>query len=80
MDREDLTRMAREAGGYKSAKYPDEWRMDEEDLERFAALVAGHEREACAKLCDEIYFQNYPDAEEWERSEEGEAIRKRSHV
>ncbi len=22
------------------------------DLERFAALVAAHEREACAKLCD----------------------------
>ena len=38
------------------------------------------EREACAKVCDEIYFQNYPDAEEWERSQEGEAIRKRSHV
>jgi hypothetical protein len=43
-------------------------------------LAVQQEREACAKVCDEIYFQNYPDAEEWERSEEGEAIRKRSHV
>jgi hypothetical protein len=50
-----------------------EWR------DRLKAAVLA-EREACAKMCDEIYFQNYPDAEEWERSEEGEAIRKRSHV
>ncbi len=44
MDREDIIRMAREAGigpvyGYES-------------IERFAALVAAHEREACAKVCD----------------------------
>jgi len=27
------------------------------ELERFAALVAAHEREACAKVCDEeAYF------------------------
>ena len=26
---------------------------DVEEVERFAALVAAHEREACAKLCDE---------------------------
>ena len=50
------------------------------DIEHFADLVASAEREACARVCDEIYFQNYPDAEKWERSEEGEAIRKRSHV
>jgi len=24
-------------------------------LEKFAALVAAHEREACAKLCEDIY-------------------------
>ena len=44
MDREEIIRMAREAGigpvyGYES-------------IERFAALVAKHEREACAKVCD----------------------------
>ena len=44
MDREEIIRMAREAGigpvyGYES-------------IERFAALVAAHEREACAKVCD----------------------------
>ena len=44
MDREEIIRMAREAGigpvyGYES-------------IERFAALVAAHEREACAKVCE----------------------------
>jgi hypothetical protein len=57
MTREDITRMAREAG----------FLVDEADfittlkngrigfqieLERFAALVAEAEREACAKVCD----------------------------
>ena len=53
MDREDIIRMAREAGfeqnslgmTYTSGALP-------ELLERFAALVAKHEREACAKVCD----------------------------
>ena len=48
MNREDIIRMAREAGigpvyGYES-------------IERFAALVAKHEREACASIC----FQEGP--------------------
>ena len=46
MTREDIIRMAREAG----------FRVNTtesllEELERFAALVASAEREACAKLC-----------------------------
>lgn len=48
MDKEDIIKLAREAGfadsnGVVHAFY---------QLERFAALVAEHEREACAKLCD----------------------------
>ena len=27
----------------------------ENDLERFAELVAAHEREACAKLCEKVH-------------------------
>ena len=58
MTRDDIIRMAREAGGYRSAKYPDEWRMDDDDLERFAELVRADaiadEREACAKLCENM--------------------------
>jgi hypothetical protein len=53
MTRDDIIRLAREAG------YPDyAMGLASEDAwqktERFAALVAAAEREACAKLCDEL--------------------------
>jgi hypothetical protein len=46
MTRDDIIRMAREAGllGYESRA---------EEVHNFAALVAQHEREACAKVCEE---------------------------
>ena len=47
MDREDIIRMAREAG---LAYGPDEKPLG--SVTRFAALVAAAEREACAKVCD----------------------------
>ena len=47
MDREDIIRMAREAG-----LDPDLWNYTDA-FERFAALVAAAEREECAKLCEE---------------------------
>ena len=46
MSKEDIIRMAREAGvlsGYEA-----------ELFQRFAALVAAAEREACAKVCEDI--------------------------
>ena len=47
MDREDIIRMAREAGlAYGSDEKPLN------SVTRFAALVAKHEREACAKVCE----------------------------
>jgi hypothetical protein len=50
VDRDDIIRMAREAGVSKPwDQEPVEWKT----LERFAALVAVAEREACAKVCDE---------------------------
>ena len=48
MKRDDIIRMAKEAGG-------DDWGIFRDfmpELERFASLVAKYEREACAKLCD----------------------------
>jgi hypothetical protein len=54
MTREDVIRMAREAGA-KPSHNPDKWdiwEIRDTDLERFAALVAAHEREKCAQLCD----------------------------
>ena len=53
MNREDIIRMAREAGF--EVYETDVWITDgwwTEELERFAALVAAHEREECAKVCD----------------------------
>ena len=46
MNREDIIRMAREAG----IIHPE---MVDKTLERFAALVASAEREACAKIGDD---------------------------
>jgi hypothetical protein len=54
MTKEDIINMAHKAGGYTTERYPDEWRLDVDDLERFANLVAAAEREACAKVCDDI--------------------------
>jgi hypothetical protein len=54
MTRDDITRIAREAGfvGFDG---------DNGSLRRFAALVAAAEREACAKVCEDDKTQ----AMEW---------------
>jgi hypothetical protein len=51
----DIIRMAVEAGARDCAN-PDKWdiwEIRDTDLERFAALIAAHEREECAKVCDD---------------------------
>ncbi len=53
MDREEIIRMAREAG-FDPHDMSDDFTCNLMDIERFAALVAKHEREACAKACDDI--------------------------
>lgn len=50
MTREDIIRMAREAGKVR----PGVEYMPLEVFERFAHLVAAAEREACAEVCDKI--------------------------
>jgi len=62
MNREDIIRMAREAGfedGYGGHLFPPGDYMEEvvpvtDEIVRFAALVAAAEREACAKVCEGI--------------------------
>ena len=51
MTRDDIIRMAREAG------VPDSWDLNWFDpyYERFANLVAEAEREACAALCFQMW-------------------------
>ena len=57
MEQSEIIRMAREAGFIPNGQAERAW------LERFAALVAAHEREACAKVCDvEIVGDEYATA------------------
>ena len=62
MTREDIILMVQEAViGSPINENPFDFRLVKmETVERFAALVAAHEREACAKLCDhEMAEQGY---------------------
>ena len=59
MTRNDIIRMAREAGWSGIYSKPlMSIAMQEDDFLRFAALVAAAEREACAQLCDRITWSN----------------------
>jgi hypothetical protein len=53
MTKDEMIDLTINAGGYSSKKYPDEWRLDVDDLLRLAKLVAEIERERCARLADE---------------------------
>lgn len=53
MTRDDLIRMALKACEVDEDPFVSGWiTMDYEEIERFAALVAAAEREACAKVCE----------------------------
>ena len=54
MTRDDIIRMAQEAGATRDhpEMFPNFWTLTNPDLERFAALVAAAEREACAKVAE----------------------------
>ena len=58
LSREEVIRMAKESGFAQRHNAPNEWWMLTPDIERFfnAAYAAGAaaEREACAKVCEEI--------------------------
>ena len=61
MDREDIIRMAKEA---RMPYFYGTWEIVNVDgLERFAALVAAHEREECAKVCES--YQDAVDRHKW---------------
>ena len=64
MDRELIIQLAQEAGleyscqdGWTSPTPENKYAegVEQEPLERFAALVAAHEREECAKIVDDWY-------------------------
>ena len=55
MTKDDIIRMAREAGIEAEADTLCRNTGWVEPLEHFASLVAAHEREACAKLAEELW-------------------------
>ena len=54
MTRDDIIRMAREAGFFHTGTEPQYFSCRTTSIERFAAIVAASEREACAKLCETL--------------------------
>ena len=60
MNRDDIIQMAEVAGmtGLESSGIL-------ENFERFAALVSAHEREACAKVCDDLVGDGMMGTAEW---------------
>ena len=56
MNKEEIIKLAREVGLLPDNLHPapqtHHMAQKQKNLERFAALVAAHEREACAKVCD----------------------------
>ena len=63
MTREEIIRMAREAG-FDPHDMSDDFTCNLEDIERFASLVAAAEREACAKVCETFYNHEAKDCAE----------------
>lgn len=59
MTLEQLIEMARECGEfvYDGIRYDFPIVMSMEELAKFAQLVAAHERESCAKICDVTYVE-----------------------
>ena len=56
MTRDDIIRLAREAGLHLATEHHWMPIIDLSYAEKFAALVAAAEREACAKVCEEVWL------------------------
>ena len=67
MTKDDIMKLALDAGPLTQGPF-DAW------CKRFAALVAAHEREDCAKLCDDLDDDFVDGLAGWQY---GEAIRAR---
>jgi len=76
MNREDIIRMAREAG---FNEIQTNAMVFGAILERFAALVAAAEREACAKACEELVLE-HPGRADLTASQCANAIRARGQA
>ena len=70
MTNEDIIRMAKEAWG----EHHEIFWFNDGGIERFAALVRADEREACARVCEEMHLLHF--AGPWKK--QAAAIRARS--
>lgn len=66
MNKLRIQQLIQQVGTDTSGKWISTDRMDQ-----LAELIVTE----CANICNKIYFDQYPDAEEWERSQEGDAIK-----
>jgi hypothetical protein len=76
MTRDEILRMAREAELILSEGWHTETYLD--PIMRFAALVAAAEREACAKICDDLFVAERPPSEYGLSEREACAVRIRA--
>ena len=79
MNIDEIIRMARDAGIRIASPMDtlDPRNVYSHELERFAALVASAEREACAKVCDDLVL-DYPGRADLTANQCAAAIRARS--
>ncbi len=67
MTKDEIIKLAEQAGFSRTHSGGVQlWLCNKNDIERFASLVAEHEREACALACDDVgdfmLSQDYADA------------------
>ena len=67
---ERIKELAEQSGAGWDDKY--HWYVGSETMQKFAELIL----KECVDISNRVYFDNYPDAEDFERSEEGDAIKK----
>jgi len=80
MTQDEIIEMARQAGGmFSELPMMDAWVFGDKSLEAFAKLVAQHEREACAKVCDR-YVDSSSDHEAGTAMNLQDAIRARGQA
>ncbi len=58
MTRDDIIKLALEAEATEIGHKPPAFHFYLSNLERFAALVAAAEREACARVCEELELKS----------------------
>ncbi len=84
MTQDEIIEMAREAASHGVEKHPSGeviYVFYNEHLMNFAKLVAAKEREACAKVCEELGAKDDSFYAEFSRSEDcAEAIRARGEA